>query len=70
MTQENYGELEPLIDRALHLGAVRFCLYWLVPSGRGIDAYNRLQLDRGQVTDALNLLYRKAKETDPARWSF
>ncbi len=70
VTQENYGELEPLIDRALHLGAVRFCLYWLVPSGRGIDAYNRLQLDRGQVTDALNLLYRKAKETDPGTMEF
>jgi radical SAM protein with 4Fe4S-binding SPASM domain len=70
LTKENYRELEALVDLALALGASRFCLYWLVPTGRGIDAYSRLQLDRDEVTKALSLLYRKAKETDPAAMEF
>jgi len=70
LTKENFRELEAIIDLALTLGASRFCLYWLVPTGRGIDSYRRLQLDRKDVTDALSLLYRKAKETDPAAMEF
>ena len=70
LTKENYRELEALVDLALSLGASRFCLYWLVPTGRGSDSYARLQLDRDEVTEALNLLYRKAKETDPAAMEF
>ena len=70
LTKENCGELEALIDLALSLGASRFCLYWLVPTGRGIDSYDRLQLGTGEVTEALTLLYRKAKETDPASMEF
>jgi Fe-coproporphyrin III synthase len=70
LTRENYNELESLIDLARTLGASRFCLYWLVPCGRGRDAYERLQLGCEEVTAALNLLYRKAKETDPAAMEF
>ena len=70
LTKENCGELEALIDLALSLGASRFCLYWLVPAGRGIESYERLQLGSGEVTEALNLLYRKAKETDPSSMEF
>lgn len=70
LTKENCRELEALVDLALSLGASRFCLYWLVPTGRGSDSYARLQLDRDEVTDALDLLYRKAKETDPAAMEF
>jgi len=70
LTRENYDELESIIDLAQTLGASRFCLYWLVPCGRGRDAYDRLQLGRGEVTEALRLLYRKAKETDPAAMEF
>jgi radical SAM protein with 4Fe4S-binding SPASM domain len=70
LTKENYGELEALIDLALSLGASRFCLYWLVPTGRGIESYERLQLGTKEVTDALSLLYRKAKETDPSLMEF
>jgi radical SAM protein with 4Fe4S-binding SPASM domain len=70
LTRENYDELESLVDLARTLGASRFCLYWLVPCGRGRDAYERLQLGRGEVTEALSLLYRKAKETDPAAMEF
>lgn len=70
LTKENCHELEALVDLPLSLGASRFCLYWLVPTGRGIDSYARLQLDKNEVTEALSLLYRKAKETDPATMEF
>ena len=70
LTKENHGELGALVDLAITLGASRFCLYWLVPAGRGSDSYARLQLDRDEVTRALDLLYRKAAETDPATMEF
>ncbi|MGA2121220.1 MAG: radical SAM protein [Methanoregula sp.] len=70
LTKENCRELESLVDLSLSLGASRFCLYWLVPTGRGSDSYTRLQLDRDEVIEALSLLYRKAKETDPAAMEF
>jgi radical SAM protein with 4Fe4S-binding SPASM domain len=70
LTQENRHELPDLVDLALALGASRFCLYWLVPAGRGSDSYARLQLDRAGVIEALDVLYRKAKETDPATIEF
>ena len=70
LTQENRHELGNLVDLALALGASRFCLYWLVPTGRGSDSYARLQLDRAGVIEALDVLYRKAKETDPAKMEF
>jgi radical SAM protein with 4Fe4S-binding SPASM domain len=70
LTQENHGELEALINLSQNLGASRFCLYWLVPSGRGTDSYDWLQLGREEVGKALNLLYRKAKETDPSSMEF
>jgi radical SAM protein with 4Fe4S-binding SPASM domain len=70
LTKENFRELESLVDLSLSLGASRFCLYWLVPTGRGSDSYTRLQLDRDEVIEALSLLYRKAKDTDPLAMEF
>jgi radical SAM protein with 4Fe4S-binding SPASM domain len=70
LTKENLPELEALVDLSVRLGASRFCLYWLVPAGRGSAAYDRLQLDRDEADAALSLLYRKAKETDPAKMEF
>jgi radical SAM protein with 4Fe4S-binding SPASM domain len=70
LTRENYDELESLVDLARTLGASRFCLYWLVPCGRGRDEYERLQLGPVEVKEALSLLYRKAKETDPAAMEY
>jgi radical SAM protein with 4Fe4S-binding SPASM domain len=70
LTKENYRELEALIDLTFTLGASRFCLYWLVPTGRGIESYERLQLGTKEVTEALTLLYKKARETDPAAMEF
>jgi len=70
LTKENCRELESLVDLSLSLGASRFCLYWLVPTGRGSDSYTRLQLGRDEVIKALSILYRKAKETDPTAMEF
>lgn len=70
LTRENFPELEDLIDLSIRNGASRFCLYWLVPAGRGSDAYDRLQLGKREVEDALTLLYRKAQETDPSVMEF
>ncbi len=70
LTRENFGELDPLVDLARNVGASRFCLYWLVPCGRGIDSYRRLQLGGKEVEDALALLYRRAQEIDPSRMEF
>jgi radical SAM protein with 4Fe4S-binding SPASM domain len=64
LTQENYSELPALIDLAEEIGASRFCLYWLVPTGRGLEAYNRIQLSGREASAALTLLYERAKVTD------
>ncbi len=70
LTTENCDELDALVDLAKTIGASRFCLYWLVPAGRGLDVYNRLQLGPEAVTDALSLLYRKARETPADEMEF
>jgi len=70
LTGENYRELDALVNLSLALGASRFCLYWMVPCGRGKESYQRLQIGEREVTEALNLLYRKAQETDPATMEF
>ena len=70
LNTENQGELGPLVDLARELGASRFCLYWLVPCGRGSDAYERLQPGPEEVTRALSLLYRKAKEIPSEEMEF
>jgi len=70
LTKENCDELGALVDLAKTIGAGRFCLYWLVPTGRGMDAYNRLQLGPEAVTNALGLLYDKAQETDAGVMEF
>ncbi len=70
LTKENHAELPALIDLAEEIGASRFCLYWLVPSGRGIDAYTQLQLSGDEVNDTLTHLYRRAEATDPKKMEF
>jgi radical SAM protein with 4Fe4S-binding SPASM domain len=70
LTKENVMELGDLIDLAQSLGASRFCLYWLVPSGRGSESYSRIQLGSREVAGALSLLYRKAQEADPGTMEF
>lgn len=70
LTRENIHELGDLIDRAIRIGACRFCVYWLVPSGRGSDSYHNLQLTEPEVYSALDLLQQYAKKTDPGIMEF
>jgi len=39
VTRDNYTEVPPLVDLARSVKAARFCVYWLVPSGRGRAIY-------------------------------
>lgn len=66
LTKANYHELKDLIDLSLTIGACRFCLYWLVPSGRGTGSYVNLQLSASEVFSALDLLHEYASKTDPS----
>jgi radical SAM protein with 4Fe4S-binding SPASM domain len=50
----------------LDLGVPRFCLYWLVPSGRGEGMYDEKQLSREEILETLDFLYEKAKTLDPS----
>ncbi|MDD1728874.1 MAG: radical SAM protein, partial [Methanospirillum sp.] len=70
LTRDNLHELGCLIDLALRIGACRFCVYWLVPSGRGADSYGQLQLSEQEVFSALDLLQQYAKKTDPSVMEF
>jgi radical SAM protein with 4Fe4S-binding SPASM domain len=70
ITRENIHELGSLIDLALHIGACRFCVYWLVPSGRGADSYRDLQLTEPEVFSVLDMLQRYARRTDPSVMEF
>lgn len=70
LTKENQDELGALVDLARTLGASRFCLYWLVPCGRGTDAYDQLQLGAPEVTGALTLLYRNARSIPAGEMEF
>ncbi len=69
VTKDNYRELGDLIEAGLALGVPRFCLYWLVPSGRGKDLGNG-QLTPEQAGAVLNTLYRYARDTDPEIMEF
>jgi len=67
VTQFNFHELPSLIDLSARLEVPRFCLYWLVPSGRGKVNFTRRELERSQTAWVLDVLYRKAKELGPSR---
>jgi radical SAM protein with 4Fe4S-binding SPASM domain len=67
VAKENIPELSKMIDLSLSLGVARFCVYWLVPSGRGRNLYPKKKLNPQEVLDSLNVLYRRAKELDSDR---
>lgn len=60
VTRANVDELEPLLDLAMELGVDRFCLYWLVPSGRGATHHADRQVAPAEVGAVLNRLYASA----------
>lgn len=70
LNRQNHHELEHLIDIALNIGACRFCVYWLVPSGRGTKPYQDLQLEESEVFAALDILHRYAEKIDPSVMEF
>ena len=41
LTKDNWHEVPALLDLALELGVPRFCLYHLVPVGRGAEISDR-----------------------------
>lgn len=66
VTKDNFGEISSLVDLTAKMKVPRFCLYWLVPSGRGKDSYREKQLDPDQVGTVFRLLYDAAKTFDPS----
>ncbi len=67
VAKDNYRELAELIDLAENAGASRFCLYWLVPSGRGGEGHQARQLDSTEVEEIIDVLFKKAHEIDPKK---
>jgi radical SAM protein with 4Fe4S-binding SPASM domain len=66
-TKDNYKEIPDLIDLAVKLGVPRYCLYWLVPSGRGKREYKNKQLNKDQLSWVLDKLYEAASTLDPKK---
>ena len=65
-SKDNVAEIPNLLDLCLELGVPRFCLYWLVPSGRGKGMYDDKQLNREEILKTLDFLFEKAKTLDPS----
>jgi radical SAM protein with 4Fe4S-binding SPASM domain len=61
VTRENRDEVGELIELSRKMKVPRFCVYWLVPSGRGRDMYGQ-QIEPAEAGEILDLLVRKARE--------
>ena len=70
VTKRNHDELGRLIALARASGVHRFCVYWLVPSGRGGDVHADLQVAPGEVRAVFDRVYRETIRTDPAVMEF
>ena len=66
-TKDNFKEVPELLDLTQSLGVPRFCLYWLVPSGRGRSLYQKRRLDKDEVAWVLGKLYDSARSSDPEK---
>lgn len=66
ITRANNRELESLLDLSLELNVPRFCVYWLVPSGRGKAIYD-IQLEPEETARIFDLLYHRACDLGPAK---
>lgn len=67
--RDNYREIASLIDLSLELEVPRFCVYWLVPSGRGKEIYER-QLEPHETSPIFDLLYQRADDMDQGKMEF
>jgi len=61
VTKENYKEIPDLIDLSIQLKVPRFCLYWLVPSGRGKTLFDNKKLKTDEALKILDIFIRKLK---------
>ena len=61
VTKDNIHEVGPLIDLAHNLKVPRFCVYWLVPSGRGGGIYDK-QITVDESSRIFNMLLQRADE--------
>lgn len=61
LTKDNYRELPALLDLALREGVSRFCVYHLVPTGRGASIAAK-DLNKKEREWVLSFLYEKAIE--------
>jgi len=61
VTKDNYRELPALLDLALKEGVDRFCVYHLVPTGRGAGIADK-DLSKEEREWVLSFLYEKAIE--------
>lgn len=66
-TKDNYHEIPDLLNLLIQLDVPRFCLYWLVPSGRGKGLFADKNLKTHEVMRIVDILYMKAKELDPEK---
>jgi radical SAM protein with 4Fe4S-binding SPASM domain len=65
VTRDNRDEVSGVIDLALRLSVPRFCLYWLVPSGRGSEEYRNKQVSADEAEKVFDYLCRCACSIDP-----
>ncbi len=61
VTKDNYRELPALLDLALREGVERFCVYHLIPTGRGASMIAK-DLDKNEREWVLSFLYEKSIE--------
>jgi radical SAM protein with 4Fe4S-binding SPASM domain len=70
VTRDNMHEISNLIDLSREIGVQRFCIYWLVPSGRGKALHDAKQLTPRDVEDILDVMYRRAIASDPGEMEY
>ena len=63
ITRDNSREVARLIELTRELKVPRFCAYWLVPSGRGKEMYQK-QIEPTEALRIFDTLYQKASEMD------
>ncbi|MBS7623232.1 radical SAM protein [Candidatus Bathyarchaeota archaeon] len=66
-TKDNFREVPELLGLTQRLGIPRFCLYWLVPSGRGRSLYWKRRLGKDEIAWVLARLYESAQNSDPEK---
>lgn len=64
VTKKNYQDVPVLFNKVKNLGIPRFCLYYLVPTGRGKEIAN-LDLDDSERGEVFDFLFNQALEEGP-----